>query len=53
MLDDLNKTLLENQVKSNSELRAIKDQADQMHSQKVREVTCDQCSTSVLSASTN
>ena len=35
LLDDQQKTLFENTVKYNSESRAVKDQADQMHAQKV------------------
>ena len=50
--DDLKKNLLVNAVKSNSELRDVKDQTDQMHAQIGRELTCDQCSTLFLSAST-
>ena len=53
LTDDLKKTLLQNAVKSNSELRTVKDQADQILPQTGRELTCDQCSTLILSASAN
>ena len=53
LLDEMDKTILENTVKTNSELSAVKDQANQMHTQKGRELTCDQCSALVLSYSTN
>ena len=46
--DDLKKNLLENAVKSNSQFRAIKDQADQMHTQTGRDLTYDNYFTLVL-----
>ena len=51
--DDRKKTLLENVVKYNSQLRAVKDQDDQIHTQTCRELTCDHNYTLVLSASNN
>ena len=51
--DNLKNTLLKNVVASNSNLRSIKDQCDQTHTHQGIELTCDQCSTLVLSDSTN
>ena len=53
MPDELKKTLLENVVASNIQLCAVKYQADQMHTQTCRELTCDQCYALFLSDSTN
>ena len=51
--DDLNKTLLQNVVKFNIELRDVKDQSDQMHAQSGKDLTFDQYSVLVVSSSTN
>ena len=51
--DDLKKTIFENAVKYNIQLHAVKDRSDQIHAQTHREITYDQCSKLVLSASKN